>query len=63
MITNERGHAEHLPSKGQIALSDRSWYNRAGVEKVIGFATFAERLSDPLKRWKLSPIDEAARLH
>jgi len=96
-------YAEHLPSKGQIALFDRSWYNRAGVEKVMGFATpaqvqaflaavpqfekmlvddgiilfkywlacdqeqqeerFAERLSDPLKRWKLSPIDEAARLH
>ena len=94
---------EHLPSKGQIALFDRSWYNRAGVEKVMGFTKpsqvetfltavphfekmlvkdglhlfkywlacdqemqeerFAERLSDPLKRWKLSPIDEAARLH
>jgi len=96
-------YAEHLPSRGQIALFDRSWYNRAGVEKVMGFASpdqvqaflaavpqfermlvddgiilfkywlacdqeqqeerFAERLSDPLKRWKLSPIDEAARLH
>ena len=95
--------AEHLPGKGQIALFDRSWYNRAGVEKVMGFATpaqvkaflaavpefekmlvddgillfkywltssqakqeerFAERLSDPLKRWKLSPIDQAARSH
>ena len=94
---------EHLPGKGQIALFDRSWYNRAGVEKVMGFATvaqikaflaavpefekmlvddgillfkywltssqvmqeerFAERLSDPLKRWKLSPIDQAARKH
>ncbi len=92
---------EHLPGKGQITLFDRSWYNRAGVEKVMNFATgeqvqaflkavpafeqmlvddgimlfkywltcdqaqqeerFAERLSDPLKRWKLSPIDEAAR--
>ena len=90
-----------LPGKGQIALFDRSWYNRAGVEKVMGFATpeqtaaflaavpafekllvddgillfkywltcdqdqqeerFAERISDPLKRWKLSPIDQAAR--
>ena len=94
---------EQLPSKGQIALFDRSWYNRAGVEKVMGFASpsqveafleavphfekmlvkdgillfkywlacdqemqeerFAERLSDPLKRWKLSPIDESARSH
>ena len=91
----------HLPAAGQIALFDRSWYNRAGVEKVMGFATheqvaaflkavpqfekmltedgillfkywlscdqehqeerFAERIDDPLKRWKLSPIDEAAR--
>ena len=94
---------EHLPGRGQIALFDRSWYNRAGVEKVMGFATheqvgdfldavpafekmlvndgillfkywltcdqaqqevrFAERVSDPLKRWKLSPIDQAARAH
>jgi polyphosphate kinase 2 len=91
----------HLPGTGQIALFDRSWYNRAGVEKVMGFATdsqvdaflkaapkfeqmlvddgvllfkywltcdqdeqeerFAERVADPLKRWKLSPIDQAAR--
>lgn len=94
---------EHLPCKGHITLFDRSWYNRAGVEQVMGFATpdqveaflagapdfekmlvddgillfkywltcdqdkqeerFAERLSDPLKRWKLSPIDQAARAH
>ena len=92
---------DHLPDAGQIALFDRSWYNRAGVEKVMGFATdeqvaafleaapkfermlvddgillfkywlacdqekqegrFAERVADPLKRWKLSPIDQAAR--
>ncbi|MBV7265362.1 polyphosphate kinase 2 [Erythrobacter ani] len=91
----------HLPSAGEIVLFDRSWYNRAGVEKVMGFAdneqvelflrqvpTFEnmliddgillfkywlttdqdkqeerlrERLDDPLKRWKLSPIDLAAR--
>ena len=91
----------HLPGAGQIALFDRSWYNRAGVEKVMGFADdaqvnafleaapkfeqmlvddgillfkywltcdqaeqeerFAERVADPLKRWKLSPIDQAAR--
>jgi polyphosphate kinase len=94
-------YAPHLPSAGEIVLFDRSWYNRAGVEKVMGFATpeqvgqflrdvptfekllvdsgvrlfkywlscdqaeqeqrFAERLADPLKRWKLSPIDVKAR--
>jgi polyphosphate kinase 2 len=94
-------YVAHLPGKGEIVLFDRSWYNRAGVEKVMGFATedeveaflkavpgfekaladdgillfkywltcdqekqeerFAERLDDPLKRWKLSPIDQAAR--
>ncbi|MEO5772907.1 MAG: polyphosphate kinase 2 [Sphingomicrobium sp.] len=94
-------YAAHLPGRGQIVLFDRSWYNRAGVEKVMGFATdaqvdaflkaaprfehmlvedgillfkywlttdqdkqekrFAERIADPLKRWKLSPIDQAAR--
>ena len=94
-------YAVHLPSKGEIVLFDRSWYNRAGVEKVMGFASeaqvatflkaapdfekqlvddgillfkywlttdqalqeerFAERLEDPLKRWKLSPIDLSAR--
>jgi polyphosphate kinase 2 len=94
-------YAAHLPTKGEIALFDRSWYNRAGVERVMGFASeaqvsaflrdapafekmlvddgvllfkywlacdqekqeerLAERLADPLKRWKLSPIDLAAR--
>ncbi|WP_374530870.1 polyphosphate kinase 2 [Novosphingobium sp.] len=94
-------YVEHLPAAGEIVLFDRSWYNRAGVEKVMGFATEAqvaafldhaprfeqllvdegillfkywltsdqarqeerlsERLEDPLKRWKLSPIDLAAR--
>ena len=94
-------YVAHFPGAGQIALFDRSWYNRAGVEKVMGFATsaqvdafleaapkfermlvddgfllfkywltcdqeeqeerFAERVDDPLKRWKLSPIDQAAR--
>jgi len=95
-------YAAHLPTAGEIVLFDRSWYNRAGVEKVMGYASdaqvdvflraapifekqlvedgillfkywltcdqeqqearLAERLSDPLKRWKLSPIDLAARL-
>ena len=94
-------YAEHLPMHGEIVLFDRCWYNRAGVEKVMGFATdeevnsfllqvptfeklliddgvllfkywltcdqekqeerLAERLEDPLKRWKLSPVDVAAR--
>lgn len=91
----------HLPAEGEIVLFDRSWYNRAGVEKVMGYASEAqverflreapvferslvdegillfkywltcdqeqqeerlrERLDDPLKRWKLSPVDLAAR--
>ena len=94
-------YAEHLPAAGEIALFDRSWYNRAGVEKVMGFTPdaqvkaflkqapvferqlvddgillfkywlacdqaeqekrFAERRADPLKGWKLSPIDLEAR--
>ncbi|HEY2347038.1 MAG TPA: polyphosphate kinase 2 [Xanthomonadaceae bacterium] len=96
-------YIEHLPAAGEIVLFDRSWYNRAGVEKVMGFCSdaqyqaflaqapvfeklltddgivlfkywlcvdqaeqeerFAERASDPLKRWKLSPIDLKARTH
>ncbi len=91
----------HLPCAGEIVLFDRSWYNRAGVEDVMGYANkaqvaafleqapvfekmltddgillfkywlttdqerqeerLAERLEDPLKRWKLSPVDLAAR--
>ena len=94
-------YVTHLPSAGEIVLFDRSWYNRAGVERVMGFAKpaqvsaflkaaprferllvddgillckywlgcdqaqqeqrLAERLADPLKRWKLSPIDLASR--
>jgi len=94
-------YVSHLPSAGEIVLFDRSWYNRPGVEKVMGFADqeqvtafmeqapafeqqlvddgillfkywlttdqsnqeerFRERLESPLKRWKLSPIDLAAR--
>jgi polyphosphate kinase 2 len=87
----------HLPAKGEIVLFDRSWYNRAGVEKVMGFCTpqehtlflrqtpifeqmliedgiilrkywfsvsdaeqlrrFKSRLNDPVRQWKLSPMD------
>ena len=94
-------YVPHLPAAGEIVLFDRSWYNRAGVERVMGFCTeaetaaflkqaptfekllvddglllfkywltvdqaqqeqrFADRLADPLKRWKLSPIDVQAR--
>lgn len=94
-------YVQHLPHAGEIVLFDRSWYNRAGVEKVMGYATepqveafleqapifekmltddgillfkywlttdqhlqeerLRERLEDPLKRWKLSPVDLAAR--
>ncbi len=94
-------YIQHLPTRGEIVMFDRSWYNRAGVEKVMGFCSaaeadaflqqapafekllvddgillykywltvdqakqeerFAERLEDPLKRWKLSPIDLKAR--
>ncbi len=96
-------YATRLPAPGEIMLFDRSWYNRAGVERIMGFCTekqatdflaavpefekgqvgdgillfkywlccdqetqearFAERLADPLKQWKLSPIDLAARQH
>ena len=91
----------YLPAKGDITLFDRSWYNRAGVERVMGFCSedeaeaflravphfekqlvedgillvkywlccdqekqeerFLKRLKSPLKRWKLSPVDIAAR--
>jgi polyphosphate kinase len=93
-------YIEHLPSAGEIVLFDRSWYNRAGVERVMGFCSpndylefmrecpelermyvrsgirlfkyyfsvtreeqhrrFSERATDPLKRWKLSPVDKAS---
>jgi polyphosphate kinase 2 len=95
-------YASHLPAAGELLLMDRSWYNRAGVEKVMGYCTpeqhaaflqqapvfeqllvddgivlfkywltvdqkqqearFAERLGDPFKRWKLSPVDLQARI-
>jgi polyphosphate kinase 2 (PPK2 family) len=43
-------YISHLPTAGEITLFDRSWYNRAGVEKVMGF---------PVRQWKLSPTDIA----
>jgi polyphosphate kinase len=94
-------YAAHLPAGGEIVLFDRSWYNRAGVERVMGFCTdeqaeeffrsvpdfermlvrsgiilvkywfsitdeeqqfrFLMRIHDPLKQWKLSPMDVQAR--
>ena len=94
-------YVTHLPAAGEMLLMDRSWYNRAGVEKVMGYCTdaqyeaflrqvptfekllvddgillfkywlcvdqaeqekrFDERLDNPLKGWKLSPVDLAAR--
>ncbi|MDH2431573.1 polyphosphate kinase 2 [Pokkaliibacter sp. MBI-7] len=90
-------YVHHLPTAGEVVLFDRSWYNRAGVERVMGFCTpleylefmreapelermwvrsgirlfklwfsvsrkeqlkrFEDRRHDPLKQWKLSPID------
>jgi polyphosphate kinase 2 len=94
-------YVSHLPGAGEIVLFDRSWYNRAGVERVMGFCTeeeveeffrsvpefermlvrsgivlvkywfsitddeqqfrFSMRIRDPLKQWKLSPMDVEAR--
>jgi len=94
-------YVAHLPAAGEIVLFDRSWYNRAGVERVMGFCTedeyqeflrscpefermlvrsgivlikywfsvsdaeqerrFQDRLADPTKRWKLSPMDVESR--
>ena len=93
-------YVAHLPAEGEIVLFDRSWYNRGGVERVMGFCTpneylefmrqcpefermltrsgirlfkfwfsvsreeqrrrFAMRETDPLKQWKLSPIDRVS---
>ncbi|MEM8853071.1 MAG: polyphosphate kinase 2 [Pseudomonadota bacterium] len=93
-------YIEHLPTAGEMVLFDRSWYNRAGVERVMGFCSptdylefmrqtpelermltrsgirlykywfsvtrdeqrrrFESRETDPLKQWKLSPIDKAS---
>jgi polyphosphate kinase 2 len=94
-------YVAHLPAAGEIVLFDRSWYNRAGVEKVMGFCTeeeyreflrsvpefermlvrsgtliikywfsvsdeeqekrFEDRIKNPTKRWKLSPMDLQSR--
>src|SRR5256885_7284102 len=94
-------YVAHLPAAGEIVLFDRSWYNRAGVERVMGFCTeseyeefmrscpefermlvrsgiqlikywfsvsdeeqerrFQARVHDPMRRWKLSPMDLESR--
>ena len=94
-------YVSHLPAAGELVLFDRSWYNRAGVERVMGFCTdaqyeeffrsvpefekmlvrsgiqlikywfsisdeeqhlrFLSRIHDPLKQWKLSPMDLESR--
>ena len=94
-------YVSHLPAGGEMVLFDRSWYNRAGVERVMGFCTesdveeffrtvpefermlvrsgiilikywfsitdeaqhlrFSMRIADPLKQWKLSPMDVQSR--
>ena len=96
-------YVDHLPTAGELVLFDRSWYNRAGVEHVMGFCTrqeyirflhqcpiferllvedgillrkywfsvsdeeqqrrFRERLDDPMRRWKLSPMDLESITH
>ena len=94
-------YMQHFPAAGEIVIFDRSWYNRAGVERVMGFCSekqylgflevcpmvesyivrggillikywhevsdaeqakrFAARISDPLRQWKLSPMDLPSR--
>jgi polyphosphate kinase len=94
-------YVEHFPAKGEVVIFDRSWYNRAGVEYVMGFCTkqehrrflelcpqmenyivsggvrlikiwlevsdkeqkrrFEARIKDPLRQWKLSPVDLPSR--
>ncbi len=94
-------YVAHLPTAGEMVLFDRSWYNRAGVERVMGFCTdeehaefmrscpefermlvrsgiilikywfsvsdeeqerrFQQRITDPVRRWKLSPMDLESR--
>lgn len=104
--THEKGqwyfqrYIQHMPTRGEILFLDRSWYNRAGVERVMGFCNqieylefmrqcpdvermlvnsgirlfkyyfsvtkkeqrerFSSRETDPLKQWKMSPVDKAA---
>ena len=60
-------YIQHFPAAGEIVIFDRSWYNRAGVEYVMGFCSeeqhrrFEARINDPLRQWKLSPMDLPSR--
>jgi len=60
-------YIQHFPATGEIVIFDRSWYNRAGVEYVMGFCSeeqhrrFEARINDPLRQWKLSPMDLPSR--
>jgi len=60
-------YLQHFPAAGEIVIFDRSWYNRAGVEYVMGFCSeeqhrrFEARINDPLRQWKLSPMDLPSR--
>ena len=96
-------YMQHFPARGEVVIFDRSWYNRAGVERVMGFCTdaqyqrflklcpeieryiveggttliklwlevsneeqkrrFEARIKDPLRQWKLSPMDLPSRKH
>jgi polyphosphate kinase 2 len=96
-------YIQHLPAAGEIVIFDRSWYNRAGVERVMGFCTdqeyeeflrstpqfermiirsgiklikywfsvsddeqerrFKQRITDPMRRWKISDMDVLSRSH
>ncbi len=59
-------YVPRFPAAGEVVIFDRSWYNRAGVERVMGFCTEEEtrrlegRIDDPRKIWKLSPMDLAS---
>ena len=55
-------YIEHLPGPGEMVLFDRSWYNRAVVEPVMGFCSKKQySLFNPLKHWKLSSVDVQAQ--
>ena len=60
-------YIQHFPAAGEIVIFDRSWYNRARMEYVMGFCSeeqhrrFEARINDPLRQWKLSPMDLPSR--
>ena len=56
-------YVPHLPAAGEIVMFDRSWYNRAGVERVMGFCTEAEYLASCARRRTSSGCSLNSRLH